>query len=68
ADDKVKEKIFKNMSERAALVVTEELEFMGPVKLKDVEAAQLSIVEVIKDLEDKEEIFLSGRGDDNVFV
>ncbi len=68
ADEKVKEKIFKNMSERAASVVKEELEFMGPVKLKDVEAAQMRIVDIIKDLEDKEEIAIGGRGRQDVFV
>jgi flagellar motor switch protein FliG len=68
SDEKVKEKIFKNMSERAALVIQEELEFMGPVKLKEVENAQMNIVEVIKDLEDRDEIVISGRGKDNVFV
>ncbi len=68
ADEKVKEKIFKNMSERAALVIQEELEFMGPVKLKDVENAQMNIVEIVKDLEDKDEIVIAGRGNDNVFV
>jgi flagellar motor switch protein FliG len=68
SDEKVKEKIFKNMSERAALVIQEELEFMGPVKLKDVETAQMNIVEIVKDLESKDEIVISGRGNDNVFV
>lgn len=68
ADEKVKEKIFKNMSERAALVIQEELEFMGPVKLKDVENAQMNIVEIIKELEEKDEIIISGRGNDSTFV
>ena len=47
ADEKVKQKIFKNMSERAAAVVKEELEYMGPVKLKEVESSQMRIVDVI---------------------
>lgn len=68
ADQKVQDKIFKNMSQRAAEVVREEIDFMGPVKLKDVEAAQLRIVDVIKDLEDKEEIVVGGRGNQDVFV
>ena len=68
SDEKIKEKIFKNMSERAANVVKEELEFMGPVKLKEVESAQMRIVDVIKKLEDEEEIVVGGRGNEDVFV
>ncbi len=69
ATDKVKDKIFKNMSERAAQTIKEELEFMGPVRLKDVEAAQARIVEIIKQLEEREEITISGRGGaEEVFV
>jgi flagellar motor switch protein FliG len=67
-DDKIKDKIFSNMSERAAEVVKEELEFMGPVKLKEVEAAQMRIVDVIKQLEETEEIVIGGRGKEDVFV
>ncbi|MBS4000063.1 MAG: flagellar motor switch protein FliG [Desulfobulbaceae bacterium] len=68
ADEKIRTKIFKNMSERAAAVVKEELEFMGPVKLKDVEGAQMRIVDVIKELEESEEITVGGRGKEDVFV
>lgn len=68
ADDDIKDKIFKNMSERAADVVKEELEFMGPVKLKEVEEAQTRIVDKVKELEEKEEIVIGGRGSDDVFV
>ena len=68
SDDNVRNKIFKNMSERAAAVVKEELEFMGPVKLKEVEAAQLRIVDVIKLLEEQDEIAIGGRGKEDVFV
>ncbi len=68
SDDRIRTKIFKNMSERAAEVIKEDLEFMGPVKLKDVEAAQLRIVDVIKKLEEKEEISISGRGKEDLFV
>ncbi len=68
ADERLRAKIFKNMSERAAKVVKEELELMGPVKLKDVEAAQQRIVEVVKRLEEQEEITISGRGRDEVFI
>ncbi len=68
ADERLRAKIFKNMSERAAKVVKEELELMGPVKLKDVEAAQQRIVEIVKRLEEQEEITISGRGRDEVYV
>jgi flagellar motor switch protein FliG len=68
SDEKIKTKIFKCMSERAAAVVKEELEFMGPVKLKEVEAAQMRIVDIIKKLEEQEEIAIGGRGKEDVFV
>ncbi len=68
SDEKIKQKIFKNMSERAASVVKEELEFMGPVKLKEVEAAQMRIVDIIKQLEEQEEIVIGGRGKEDIFV
>lgn len=62
ADERVKNKIFGNMSERASSLLKEELEFMGPVKLKEVEAAQARIVDIIKQLEEQEEISLNVRG------
>ncbi len=62
ADDRVKEKIFKNMSERASELLKEELQYMGPVKLKEVEAAQARIIDIIKQLEENEEISLNIRG------
>jgi len=62
ADERVKQKIFGNMSERAADLLREELEFMGPIKLKEVEAAQARIIDVIKMLEEQEEISLNIRG------
>ena len=68
SDEKIRSKIFKNMSERAAAVVKEELEFMGPVKLKEVESAQMRIVDVIKKLEEQDEIAVGGRGKEDIFV
>ncbi|PID62480.1 MAG: flagellar motor switch protein FliG [Ignavibacteriae bacterium] len=62
AEDRVQEKIFSNMSERASELLKEELQFMGPVKLKEVEAAQARIVDQIKILEEQEEITISFRG------
>jgi len=69
ADDRLKQKIFKNMSERAAELLKEELQYMGPVKLKEVEAAQARIVDAIKMLEENEEITLNLRGsNEEVYV
>ncbi len=68
SDDKIRAKIFKNMSERAAAVVKEELEYMGPVKLKEVEGAQMRIVDLVKLLEENDEIAIGGRGKEDIFV
>ncbi len=68
ADDNIKEKIFKNMSERAAQLLKEDLEFMGPVRLKEVEEAQRRIIEIIKQLEDEGEIFIAGRGKEDEII
>jgi flagellar motor switch protein FliG len=62
SEDKLKEKIFKNMSERAADLLREELQYMGMVKLKEVEGAQGKIIDVIKALEENGEISLNLRG------
>ncbi|MGQ9848296.1 MAG: flagellar motor switch protein FliG [Bacteroidales bacterium] len=68
ASEELKEKIFKNMSERAAQMLKEDLEVMGPVRLKDVEAAQQSILQVAKKLESEGKIILLARGKEEVFV
>lgn len=69
SDEKLKEKIFRNMSERAQELLKEELQYMGPVRLKEVEAAQTRIVEIVKQLEDQGEIVVAGRGGkEEVFV
>ncbi len=62
ADEKLKEKIFGNMSERAADLLKEELQYMGMVKLKEVEASQAKIIDVVKALEESGEIALNLRG------
>ncbi len=67
-DEAVKDKIFGNMSERAADLLKEELQFMGPVRLKEVEAAQARVVDVIKQLEEQEEITINMRGSEEVYV
>lgn len=60
--DEVKTKIFSNISERVAVMVQEEMEFMGPTRLSDVEAAQSRVVEAIRRLEEEGQIVISGRG------
>ncbi len=68
-DESVKEKIFSNMSERASQLLKEDLEFLGPVRLKEVEEAQRRIVEIIKQLEDAGEIIIAGRGkEDDIII
>lgn len=64
--DEVKEKIFKNMSERAAAIIKEELQFMGPVRLKQVEEAQQRVVTIIRKLEDAGTIVISRSGEDEL--
>jgi len=62
ASEDVKEKVLKNMSERARQLIDEELEFMGPVRLRSVEEAQQKIVAVIRRLEEAGEVIIAGRG------
>ena len=61
-DDKLKDKIFSNMSERASDLLKEEIQYMGLVKLKEVESVQAKIVDIIKNLEENGEISLNMRG------
>jgi flagellar motor switch protein FliG len=62
ASESLKEKIFSNMSARAAAMIKEDMEYMGPVRVSDVESAQQRIVDVVRRLEDAGEIIISGRG------
>lgn len=62
ASEDLKQKIFSNMSERAVSLISEEMEFMGPVRVSDVESAQQRIVDMVRRLEDTGEILISGRG------
>ncbi|MCH7960365.1 MAG: flagellar motor switch protein FliG [Candidatus Hydrogenedentes bacterium] len=67
----VAEKIFRNMSERAREMIKEEIEFMGPVRLKNVEEAQQKMVAVVRRLEEAGELIIEGRGgggDDEIVV
>ena len=67
ASDDLKEHFFKNMSERAASMIREDLEIMGPTKLSDVEAAQQNIVRTVRKLEGEGRIAIA-RGGGDVFV
>jgi flagellar motor switch protein FliG len=60
ASDALREMFFSNMSERAAKIMREDMESMGPVRLRDVDQAQMNIVQVAKDLANKGEIMLAG--------
>lgn len=62
ASEDLKTKIFANVSERVGEMIREEIEFMGPMRLSDVEAAQQRIVEVIRRLQDEGQIIIAGRG------
>lgn len=66
--DEVKEIIFANMSKRMAEMLREDMEFMGPVRLRDVEEAQQKIVNVIRKLEEAGEIIIARGGGDEIIV
>ncbi len=68
ASDEVKEIVFKNMSQRMADTFKEEMEYMGPVRLRDVEEAQSRIVAIIRRLEDVGEIVIARGGGDDIIV
>ncbi len=68
ANEEVQNVIFNNMSKRLAVMIREDMEFMGPVRMKDVEEAQQKIVNVIRKLEDSAEIVISRGGGDEIIV
>lgn len=68
ASDSLREMFFSNMSERAAKIMREDMEGMGPVRLKDVDQAQMAMVQVAKDLAAKGEIMLAGSGGDDELI
>ena len=68
ANEEVQGVIFKNLSKRLAAMIKEDMEFMGPVRMKDVEEAQQKIVGVIRRLEDAGEIVISRGGGDEIVV
>ena len=68
ASDSLREQFFSNMSERASKILREDMENMGPVRLKDVDGAQMAMVQVAKDLAAKGEIMLAGAGGDDELI
>ncbi|MBK6421104.1 MAG: flagellar motor switch protein FliG [Gemmatimonadetes bacterium] len=68
ASEELRQHIMKNMSERAAQALQEEMEFLGPVRVKDVEAAQQRIIAAVRTLEEAGEIVLGGRGGDDELI
>lgn len=68
ANDEVQNVIFNNLSKRLGSMIREDMEYMGPVRLKDVEEAQQKIVNIIRKLEDSSEIIISRGGGDEIVV
>ena len=68
ASEEVKEKIFKNMSQRAGEMLKEEIEDMGPVRMKEVEDAQQNITNIIQEMEIKGELIIAGRRGDTIIA
>ena len=68
ANEEVQNAIFNNVSKRLAVMIKEDMEFMGPVRMKDVEEAQQKIVSIIRKLEDSGEIVISRGGGDEIVV
>ncbi len=64
----VKDKIFRNISSRAAEMIKEDLEVMGPVRLSDVEKAQSEIIKIVRRMEEEGKVVIAGRGGDDVLV
>ncbi|WP_242826838.1 flagellar motor switch protein FliG [Butyrivibrio sp. NC3005] len=68
ANEQVQQAIFNNLSKRLAVMIKEDMDFMGPVRMKDVEEAQQKIVNIIRKLEDSGEIVISRGGGDEIVV
>jgi flagellar motor switch protein FliG len=67
-DSEVQDKIFRNMSKRASTLLREDMEYMGPIRMKDVEEAQQKIVATIRKLEEQGEIVVARAGEDELVV
>lgn len=68
ASDEIRQKIFGNLSQRAAETLKEEMEFLGPIRLSDVEGVQQQIVDIVRRLEDAGEIVVAGGGGGEQFI
>jgi len=68
ASEELKEKIFRNMSERAAQLLREDIEYLGPVRLSEVEAAQQRIADTVRRLEETGAVMVQGRGGEETIV
>ncbi|NLG04412.1 MAG: flagellar motor switch protein FliG [Clostridia bacterium] len=68
ANEQVQNAVFNNLSKRLAVMIKEDMDFMGPVRMKDVEEAQQKIVNTIRRLEDSAEIVISRGGGDEIVV
>lgn len=68
ATDELKDKIFRNISSRAAEMIKEDLDVMGPVRLSDVERAQSEIIKIVRKMEEEGQLVIAGRGGDDVLV
>jgi len=68
ASEELTDKVFNNVSKRAAEMMKEDMEVMGPVKLKDVEQAQINIVKAARRLEEEGKIVLRGKGGEDILV
>lgn len=68
SNEEVQNVIFNNLSKRLATMIREDMDFMGPIRLKDVEEAQQKIVNIIRKLQDSNEIIISRGGGDEIIV
>ncbi len=68
SNEEVQNVIFNNVSKRLAAMIKEDMDFMGPVRMRDVEEAQQKIVSIIRKLEDSGEIIIARGGGDELIV
>ena len=68
ATEELRSKFFRNMSKRAAEMLKEDMDYMGPVRVRDVEESQQKVVNVVRALEDTGEIIISRGGEEELVV
>ena len=68
ASEELRQKFYRNMSTRASEMLQEELEIMGPARLRDVEAVQQKVIQIAKRLEAEGQLVLTGKGSEDVFI